>query len=447
MFNTYLYCRQGFDHIELGMPCQDACSIEYAGEFIVAAVADGVGSYERDGARVLSQHSGTVARAVAQAAVETCRRELLACQEGEGAPCCEAAGCAEDPAAPAPLDRVSDVQLREIMECAFACAWNVQQLEAAHAGAEPAEADCTLTLAAWDGERLAWGQAGDSGLVVALDSGEYRCPVRQLRDGQGRVFPLRFEDTWEFGMVDGPVAAALLATDGLFERLCPPLLGMREPEGVCPNVDTSVAPCFMHHEPGEWASEDDERAWRQSTDDFLSSGPRMRTGDDRTMVLLWDTDRAPALREEAYYAAPDWRLLNLRAQAKVMARWAQRNPRAAGPAGTEEELLERLLREDDARTERDDAEGAPGAEAEAGTGAADGDACAAAGGQNESVVGAGPKSMLAPAAEEVAAVAVRAVLAGGAPNAAPDAPADAAAGPLPDAGKPAAGCTARTGEE
>lgn len=282
MISAYRYTGIGRYHEEAGLPCQDFCAIEHVGDFAVAAVADGVGS---------CGHSALGAEEAVRTAVACCAGRLRSDMDAS--------------------------RLIGLMTEAFFEAYRAVAQRALKEGiGDVKELDTTLTLALWDGSRLAWGQAGDSGMIVARGTGEYLRVAEQQRDGEGRVYTLRCgPDTWEFGVEDD-IAAVLLATDGLYERICHPLLGYRDEP-----IDVGLAAAFMHHEGGDG---EEAAAWRARTDEFIEGSRRMRTDDDRTLVVLWDADRAPARRDPGYYETPDWEGLAARRRERIDAIFSSR---------------------------------------------------------------------------------------------------------------------------
>ena len=277
MLCSYAVNLPGPTHRDRHIPCQDAYAVRALGErLVVAAVADGLGS---------ETHSQLGARIASGVAVRHCARGLRGCATPES--------------------------VLTLMRAAFAAAWARVKQRAAELGEDPGQFDCTLTLALYDGQRLYWGQAGDSGIVAARDDGRYEPITAMQRDGEGRVYPLCFEDRWEFGAASG-VASLLLATDGVLERLVPPVLAVH---GTQP-VDTRTARLFLHPEPGDAERLDELEAEASA---WLDAYPRHLLDDDKTVVVLFDSEHAPAEQPASYYAGPDWSAIAEAAEERLYA--------------------------------------------------------------------------------------------------------------------------------
>ncbi|WP_288737829.1 protein phosphatase 2C domain-containing protein [uncultured Enorma sp.] len=298
MIKRFWYCARGIDHVRTNDPCQDAYLSVRHGKNMVFGIGDGPGSrpHSERGSR----------RAVASAVLYT-------------------ANHLSDDLAP------RDVE--EVLRRAFLVSYHEVCELARQAGEDVSELDTTLCLGVWDGNRLSFGQAGDSGMVAALADGTYVAVTRQQRTADGYLIPLRFgPDTWEFGTVEADVAAVLVATDGLLERVCPRLLADTDKPVYVP-----LAQILMHHTEKDVEELRTARhAWRA----FVREDPRMHTTDDATMLVFFDPEHPPALRDESYYEEPDWETLRRELRERVMRRWmgeavaapARDEPDAAGTA-------------------------------------------------------------------------------------------------------------------
>lgn len=170
----------GPSHEERGISCQDSWRVVCVDGFVVAAVADGVGS---------ESHADEGSRVSADSAVSRCAR-LLADSPG----------------------RDVESAIREAFRFAYDAVLDI-------AGCNAGQYDSTLTMAVMKGGTLWWGHVGDSGIVACLNDGRYVAVTAMQRDDQGRVFPLCFDDRWEFGRIED-VASFLACTDGMFEPCC-----------------------------------------------------------------------------------------------------------------------------------------------------------------------------------------------------------------------------------
>lgn len=161
-------------------------------EYVVAAVADGLGS---------EAHSDIGAHAAVNTAVSTM---------------CELIGtwCATG-------DSALAISMPRFLEQAMIKANNAVVKKAASMELPANEFDATLAIAVYDGDQLFYGSAGDSGVIVKTDSG-FELVTHPSRVGESGVFPLYCRDKWEIGAsASGHVEGFLLATDGILELLVP----------------------------------------------------------------------------------------------------------------------------------------------------------------------------------------------------------------------------------
>ena len=305
MLYSYQVNIAGHGHARRGIPCQDSCAVwcDDEGQIAIAAVADGLGS-ER-----CSQVGSQVA---AETFVSWCREHLGAC-EGEQA-------------------------VEAMMHEAYYACYDAVAARAAEMNEPVGEFDSTLCAAVFNGDTLFWGQAGDSGLVACLKDGTYVPVTTMQRDEQGRVFPLCFDDHWEFGHLDN-VATCLLATDGVLEGMIAPPVVERF-AGI--PLDREKCHLFLHPQEGD-AEHVDEL--QQQAEAFVADYPRGLIDDDKTLVVICDDTELPASQPEAYYAAPDWDEIRRKRHEAVMAAYAA-------------EDAERAEREAEADMEGEQAEGA-----------------------------------------------------------------------------------------
>lgn len=105
--------------------------------------------------------------------------------------------------------------LKDVFEHALRAVANVAAGEPA---ADIASFACTLCLVVWDGARVWYGNAGDSG-AIAVDAAGAPFTLTHLHRGplSYQVFPLHDTYHWEFGFAAG-AAGVLMATDGMLEK-------------------------------------------------------------------------------------------------------------------------------------------------------------------------------------------------------------------------------------
>lgn len=200
--------RRGVAHRCYGTRCQDAHMIRRVKqvaiwkdggkrdrllpgkEYVVAAVADGLGS---------EAHSDIGAHAAVNTAVSTM---------------CELIGawCATG-------DSALAISMPRFIEQAMIKANNAVVKKAASMALPANEFDATLAIAVYDGDQLFYGSAGDSGVIAKTDAG-FELVTHASRVGEAGTYPLYCRDKWEIS-VCGHVTGFILATDGILELLAP----------------------------------------------------------------------------------------------------------------------------------------------------------------------------------------------------------------------------------
>ncbi|MBE6719076.1 MAG: hypothetical protein E7571_00270 [Ruminococcaceae bacterium] len=262
-------------HIENGLPCQDSYAVLQSENFCVLAVTDGLGS---------ELYSDIGASEAASSAVNYCSENLSVNMAFE--------------------------DIKKVMNNALVCAYKAVLERAACDNNDPDEYDTTMCLAVYDGEHLYYAQSGDSGLIALLQNGEYYRVTSQQRDDEGRVYPLCWgPDKWEFGCVKSPVSAFMLMTDGVFEQMCPPIMRNRDID-----INVPLARKFMDHFN---ATENDIFDIEKWAHEYLEHYPRYLLDDDKTILVLINTERKPKEMDEAYYAIPDWESMKTEALEKL----------------------------------------------------------------------------------------------------------------------------------
>lgn len=289
MLRHYEVNLAGPSHVRLGIPCQDSCAAAVCDGAVIAAVADGLGSESR---------SDVGSRVAATTAVAYCEQHLAACED--------------------PDDTTA------MLRAACYAAYEAVLDEAARLGESPGQMDCTLCLAVFDGRSVSFGQSGDSGLVVAHSDGSYEVVTRMQRDGEGRVFPLCFDDRWEFGRCED-VATVMLCTDGVLEDLVAPPILARHADNP---VDTRLVRGFLHPALDGGGVE----ALQADAERYLEAFPAALLDDDKTVVVAFDDERLPADMPPPYYEGPDWDAVCAKANALVRERPAEPGSPQAQPA-------------------------------------------------------------------------------------------------------------------
>lgn len=302
MLHTYGASVVGPWHAEAGVPCQDsnASWVSEDGTLAAAAVSDGLGS---------ELHSDVGSEVASRVAVDYCAEHARPGADAQ--------------------------ETIEVLRGAYRAAYLAVLDCAAEMGEPAGEFDATLSLVLLDGDRLFWGQSGDSGIVAGMTDGTYVLVTSKQRDGEGRVYPLCFDTCWDFGVLEG-AATALLCTDGVLEgMIAPPVLAANSD---CP-IDRSKARMFLHPLADDAKHLDEVQ--RQVVA-YLESYPRDLIDDDKTVVVVFDDERFPESQPEDYYAEPDYEAILERAYQNLYRGDRQRSSRAArGDGAAEPASLER----------------------------------------------------------------------------------------------------------
>lgn len=285
---SYYASVPGTSHIALGLPDQDAFAVNHlrsgwsstsvncdgkldgsvcGGEFLVAAVADGLGSKE---------YPEIGSREAATAAVTSLSLAIMERRD---------------------LSEVDDLVLTGVVHTALMAV----ERKAAELGVDVGSLATTLAVCAFDGERVVYAIAGDSGFVVRNKDGSYRCLGEMARGGnRTTVYPLSAYSQWQFGRAEG-VNSVILATDGMLEQLAPGYVSASERArpsfGEVPAVgdielNDPLLSAFL-----DLAPEDARRpsALISSAEAFLKSLDPIDVYDDKTVVVLYNS---PELGED-----------------------------------------------------------------------------------------------------------------------------------------------------
>lgn len=220
-------------------------------EYVVAAVADGLGS---------EAHSDIGAHAAVNTAVSTM---------------CELIGtwCATG-------DSALAISMPRFLEQAMIKANNAVVKKAASMELPANEFDATLAIAVYDGEQLFYGSAGDSGVIAKTDAG-FELLTRPSRVGEAGTYPLYCREKWEIG--SRHARGFLLATDGLLELLVP--------EFNNENLNEKAVHLFMGAGHKPVSASDIDAALEKRVENVVHriQGNRY-TYDDATVVVALDWD-------------------------------------------------------------------------------------------------------------------------------------------------------------
>lgn len=255
--------------------CQDYSAVKKLSDnTVVAAIADGLGSAE---------HSDAGAKLAVESVIDHISLNISAVR-------CES--------------------YTDLIRQAYVNAYNATLDLAKGMQIDPRELNTTLTVAIYNGKDLYYGQCGDGGIIALTVQGEY---VRVTSAAKGESFNethplLNGEEYWSFGLFDGQVCAFSMMTDGIFDLVCSPLLN----EQPCP-IYISFIRRFLDRNILAANNEKDFETLQGKISDYISSDKFSRSyniSDDKTIVGIINTDIMPALKNDDYYAEPDWKALH-----------------------------------------------------------------------------------------------------------------------------------------
>jgi serine/threonine protein phosphatase PrpC len=269
MIYHYGITRQGTYHVENNIVCQDAHEYSLVSKrFAIASVADGLGSESK---------SDIASKIAAENSVAFCKQHLTGEETAE--------------------------EILAVIRNSFNDSLTKINYMIDQNGDEADQYDTTLVVAVYLNGNLYFGNAGDSGIMVLNQSGKYERVTTKQQDEDGRVYPLWFgEEKWEFGYVEN-VAGVLMATDGIFETLFPYLLKKNEDP-----VYVALAHYFMSEENLDF-KHNGEKKVQEKMEAYIDSIPGSQVNDDKTILVMIDTNVVPKRLDDEYYKAPDWQKL------------------------------------------------------------------------------------------------------------------------------------------
>ena len=188
----WAFSQRGESHIRQGVPCQDRCAATMVGQgsFLIAAIADGLGSC------ALSDWGAYVAIETAVGYLKAGWEKSLEKTAGQS-------------------DK--DARIEELLRGSMKAAYDGVERAAEEAQQLAYAFQSTLTVALYDGRTLYFAHAGDGGIVVLLGDGTLKLASRRQKGKEeNSVYPLQSQSTWEFGKEED-TAAFFMATDGVLD--------------------------------------------------------------------------------------------------------------------------------------------------------------------------------------------------------------------------------------
>ena len=195
---------------------------------------------------------------------------------------------------------IEDIQ--KIMNNAFVYGWKAVCEKAVEDGNLFDEYDTTLCLVIYDGKSIYYEQSGDSGMIALGEDGYYKVITEQQRDADGCVFPLCFgPNYWKFGKEEGPFHSVLLMTDGVLEQMIPPVLNKDNSGDYQLNIPNLEKLMNRTEDDDEVISELQTQLF-----EYFENYPSYALDDDKTVLVLWNTDTKSITLEDEYYTPIDW---------------------------------------------------------------------------------------------------------------------------------------------
>ena len=272
MIYAYGVSLPGTDHVKQGIVCQDAHRIVSLGtDVAIAAVADGLGSVK---------YSDVGSKLAVENSVEMCAKHISGDMPSEN--------------------------ILKVIKAAYVTALNSVESEARSKDRSSDQYDTTLTLAVLVRDTLYYGHSGDGGIIALSTDGLFMQVTRQQRDSEGRVYPLFFQDQWEFGVYEKKVSAVLLATDGMYEPFFPIYIKNDQV-----NIHVQLARFFMDHRQLDIARLGSE-AITKRVREYMQNIPPEQVNDDKTVAVLINPSIKTSEQPKSYYEPPNWAELKKR---------------------------------------------------------------------------------------------------------------------------------------
>lgn len=282
MIHTFNITQQGESHIKKDMPCQDySCTKRMTHldqEIIIAAISDGVGSceYSQIGSKV---------------AVESFIECLTFNIENK-------------------VEEFSEETILTILKHAFH--YSLSQINKTSEKDELPflEYDCTLTGVVYVGNTLYFGHVGDDGIVALYSNGKYEMITeRHKGDEANSVFPLREEDSWQFGKCEN-IASCVLMTDGVLD-FCVDSIAMNN------------RVFFPFLEPALTETEKDEKEQQSEWENYLAGKSedfpdfRKIVTDDISFVVIQNVDQLKKMELPIPFDSKKWEEDTLERKKKI----------------------------------------------------------------------------------------------------------------------------------
>lgn len=277
----YIYCgdsQTGQSHLVKNGICQDNSRLYEGDGFIVAAVADGLGS---------SKHSDVASRIAVKSAVDYCSTRIK-------------------------VDSKNAVIISVIRAAFDETLFEIKQM----ANGSPDDYDTTLTLAVYIEGSVFYGHVGDSGIIALREDGKFDC-VTEAQNGEGvgkdrPTFPLANTAHWIFNKYEYKAKSLFLATDGILNKMMPPLLESQKEKFDCRYLS------YLFYNVNKITSLSSAEEWVQNEISAIS--PDECNHDDKSLIIIISRDVKFHKQPDSYYQYPSvelWNKLRKELEAKL----------------------------------------------------------------------------------------------------------------------------------
>jgi len=270
MIFTYGFSETGSSHLKKGTVCQDSNKVERLdNSVVIAAIADGVGS---------CKYSDEASLLAVKTSVDFCINEIA-------------------------KDEKADF-LTVIKKAFIQAELEIDNLSLSRKHLIT-EYDTTLSLVIYDGKYITYGHCGDGGIIGLTYSGDYVKVTEPQKVDGAYVLPLRSKERWIFNRHEAEFASVLLATDGVYDVFFPYLLKGQQVEVYIPLIRYFMDNNILNANKKTINNIGKERK------KFINSEACSSITDDKTLLVLINSKIMPEIKEDAFYAEPDWDALQL----------------------------------------------------------------------------------------------------------------------------------------
>lgn len=305
MILNYGFSIIGKSHITRDVCCQDSHRIlKLENGWVIAAIADGVGS---------AKNSQIGSKIAVDTVVDFCDKYM-------------------------PWD-YNSTSIKSMIRTAYNYAYKQILKESENSGESVESYDTTLSMVIYDGSKIIYGHSGDGAIIGLNTFGSFvQITTPQKTTEEGYVYPLRFGYTyWDIGEYEEELASVILVTDGMLDIFYPYKLRLIENEtddiytpismfftGIEENFSRKKIENFITYDNKydkndfyfelleiykkyitKEAQEIVELIKQSDVPAYLMSNVQ----DDKTVVVLKNSDLNVEAKSPCFYADPNWKLI------------------------------------------------------------------------------------------------------------------------------------------